>query len=389
MIVSDTIHGMCHNDRGSVLIALIITVVVMAALGGAMVSLTSTSLSGLVGGNSSARAYFLAESGFRYAENLYLAAGGSDAGDDAFEAMHGDQFTLLNGDGYFNLQVYPYFYKVNADPSGGSTLSVRVPGGFPADLVLSNGRLRIGSKKEHIYAYTAAAQTGQNVVFNMAQTMSYFPVDTDVLPVATSDSTTQTVINGGDMILQAGTGDAFPLRNGTVAVDGNVYAYRENDLANHLLNGISDPDDPGMVSFVVAANTDIILQKFVKLESTGLFGGASAASAASRQVVYHIPLAMDTEERITFVETFADLSSWHGSTYGSHEIQTIDGDTALRVTGTSSVSGAPMASLIGLDWTRTDLNLDIAHASGNPYFFELRRPGQSRFRFDPLSRSRV
>ena len=60
--------------------------VVLAALGAAMVSLTSTSMFGQVGANSSARAYFLAESGYRYAESMYLNPGSGSA-DDALEAL--------------------------------------------------------------------------------------------------------------------------------------------------------------------------------------------------------------------------------------------------------------------------------------------------------------
>ena len=98
-----------RNHKGSVLIALIVTVVILSALGAAMVSLTSTSMFSLVGANSAARAYFLAESGYRYAESEYLNAGGQTAKDNTLEALHDQTYTLSSDEGRFQLQIYPYY----------------------------------------------------------------------------------------------------------------------------------------------------------------------------------------------------------------------------------------------------------------------------------------
>ena len=130
------------DNKGSVLISLIITMVILAVLGAAMVSLTSTSMFGQVGSNSSARAYFLAESGYRYTESRYLSATTETARDTELENLHNaPPFTLLDNAGRFDLKVYPYFYKGVTNPSGTSTLSTKVPGGFPADITLSTGCL--------------------------------------------------------------------------------------------------------------------------------------------------------------------------------------------------------------------------------------------------------
>jgi prepilin-type N-terminal cleavage/methylation domain-containing protein len=66
------------NNRGNVLVGLVVTMLIFAVLAAGMVSLTSTSTSNQVTSNSTARAYYLAESGFRYAASRYLNTGDFD-----------------------------------------------------------------------------------------------------------------------------------------------------------------------------------------------------------------------------------------------------------------------------------------------------------------------
>ena len=368
-MIRNFLKTLIAGNSGSVIIALIVTVVILSALGAAMVSLTSTSTSSLIGGNSSSRAYFLAESGFRYAESRYLNPGTKTRAELLEQDLHNQQFSLLDNDGRFTTRVFPYFFQVTANPGGTASLNAKVPGGFPSGLTLSSGRLRIGAKVTNIYNYNVAAQVGQNVVFSMTETLPYFPAGTDVYSVALSSSSSQTVFKDGFLQLQAGTAAAFPLKNGTIEVNGNIYAYRENDVLNNRLAGITDPDDSVMTSFDVAANSDIVLQKFIILESTGEFAVGSDEAAATRAITYHIPLASAVEEVKEFIDTFEDKSNWEAtSTFGSHEIQIIGGSKALKVIGTSSVAGAPKASLIKFDWTKTNLGFDVIHASGGNYF---------------------
>ena len=57
-----------QDQKGSVLVVLVIAIIIFALLGAAMLSLTSTSAVNQVLAYSSSRAYYLAESGFRYAK---------------------------------------------------------------------------------------------------------------------------------------------------------------------------------------------------------------------------------------------------------------------------------------------------------------------------------
>ena len=353
------------DQEGAVLIGLIITMVILAVLGVAMFSLTGTSTLSQVGANSSARAYYLAESGYRYTKSQYDNAADENAKDSALEAMHNKTFTLLGNDGKFTLEIYPYYFKTTEAPTG-NTLKTKVPGGVLSELknaVENGGYLKIAG---HVYQYTSASVTSYSIVtFTKSSNWPYIPENTDVLSVAKSKAgESQIVSKGGSLTLEAGTPDAFPSRNGTVQVNGHIYSYKQLDLANNQLTGIEDPSDPNMPSFTVASNTDITLQKFVKLHSTGTFGQGSAAT--SREIVYHVPLPiLPYAEKVEFHETFEEpiTTHWKAPTLGSHAVKTIGDDKALKVTGTGSVRGGAgdVGSLIALEWKTTEVKLGKAH----------------------------
>ncbi len=374
-------HTLSDNREGSVLIGLIVTMVVISSIGAAMVSLTSTSIFSQVGGNSSERAYFLAESGYRYSASRYLNAADETAKDSELVAMHTQQtYTLLNDNGQFKLQVYPYYFKSGSPTTPPTTtLNTVVPGGFPPGLTLP-GRLKIGSK---FFNCDSATQSGPNVTFTMSAPIPPIPAGMDVLSVAISSNNTQTVIKGGDLYLDSnGYAGAFPLLNGTINVKGHVYSYERVDHANNCLTGIDDPADPNMSDFDVEPNTDIVLQKFVKLHSTGIFG--QGPMQAQRKIVYHVPLpTSSTGEKEEFHDTFENKEHWHDSTLGSHEIQITGGDKALKVTGIGDVADSTddKGSLITLDWAKTNVDLASAHVIAGHY---LSYDAQVKVGFDPL-----
>ena len=135
---------MLKNRHGSVLIGLVVTMVIFAALGAAMLPLTTTSTMSQIGVNQTARAYFLAESGYRYAAGEYKNASGETAKDNMLETLHTQgTYTLSNNDGRFQLEIYPFYFKTRTDPNGTQVLNTKTKGGFPPDLSLSSGRLLV------------------------------------------------------------------------------------------------------------------------------------------------------------------------------------------------------------------------------------------------------
>jgi len=356
-----------RSQKGAVLIGLIITIVLLSALGAAILPMTTTSTFSQAGANSAARAYFLAESGYRYAASEYLNAANESAKETVLEALHNQTFTLAGNGGQFHLDVYPYWYKTTADPSASANkefLETKVLGGFSPDLNPFRGYLRIGS---NFYQYKAAVVSGPNVTFeNQFGNWPSIGVGSMVYPVCLTKLTTLT--KGGDLEFQPNTGaDAFPLRNGQFELSGNIYTYRERDLSNKYLRGITDPDDPNMPDVLVPNNSNIILQKFVQLHSTGTVG--QGAMATSREINFSASLS-GTSSGGGYYDTFENKDNWKPSTYGSHGITSVDGNKALDVTDTTRLRAGgerERESLIALDWGADFANLDASWRAGG-YF---------------------
>jgi len=92
-----------QHQKGSILIGLIITMVIIATLGAAMVYLTSTSaFQGLFSANSHTRAYYTADSGGRYALSVIRDAYAT--GMTKLSVINNNQtFTLANNGGQFQI----------------------------------------------------------------------------------------------------------------------------------------------------------------------------------------------------------------------------------------------------------------------------------------------
>ncbi|MDH3393187.1 MAG: hypothetical protein OEL66_04220 [Desulfobulbaceae bacterium] len=102
-IINGFIGDPVCNQRGSILIGVIVTMVVVATLGTAMVTLTTTSTYTHVGAFDAAKAYYLAEAGGRYAIPIIRqeALNGGDPFDPAtgtIARLNGKTFTMTDGD---------------------------------------------------------------------------------------------------------------------------------------------------------------------------------------------------------------------------------------------------------------------------------------------------
>ena len=98
-----SLRDVVRNQRGSILVGVIITMVVVATLGTAMVTLTTTSTYTQVGAFDATKAYYLAEAGGRYAVPIIRqeALSGGDPLDPAtgtIARLNNKTFTMSNGD---------------------------------------------------------------------------------------------------------------------------------------------------------------------------------------------------------------------------------------------------------------------------------------------------
>lgn len=358
-----TVGKSCSGQRGSMLVGLIITLIIISVLGAAMLSFFSTSTMSQLSGNSSMQAYYLAESGFRYADGV-LSDTSMSVRDATIESMHDTDYVLSDNGGRFNLKAYPYYFKTTTDPDGTTVLDAKVPGGFPPGLALTSGYVYI---EDTPYQYSNATQSGNAVTFTRAGG-NWPSIDsgTTIRSASMPDgSHTVTSINNYiDLETTTGSANAFPELNGTfrVAGTGGLWSYQKRS-ANRL-EGVSPHGDPNWSSGETLSldGTDyVILGKFVKLLSTGVVDDGTELET-KRELTYYSSLF--ERYKTIFQERFADKSKWSESTLGAHEIKTIGGDSALKVTGTSAVTGSPTASLIKLKATAVNLETSRSLAGG-------------------------
>jgi len=376
--------SLLRQNKGNVLIGLIVTMMIFAALGAGMVAMTGTSTSSQVTANTTSKAYYLAESGFRYAASVYLNTIDADIPSDGIEdernqalaTLHNSTFTLSNPDERFRFEIFPYYFVTSASHNVGDTaLHTNFPGNIPDDFSMPpTGRLRIGSV---VYNYTNYSDVTGTFTLQAPGLLEAISDNMNVNPVG-NPSAGGTMTNGGDLTLS--NASFFPAITGKFTIDAIAYTYKTKN--GNILENITYAIDPGRVfSFSVDSNTNVVLKPYLKIHSTGTVGQGDLA--ASRQIVYNVPIPdSPTEgEKVEFHDQFDDKSHWEASsTWGDHAVQNIGGDSALKVTATQSFPGGIEASLIGLEWSSTNVNLQYVH-SVSGYF--LSYDAQVKVGFEP------
>ncbi len=365
-------RSLIAGQTGNILIGLIVTIVIFAALGTAMLSLFTTSTFSQIGGNSSMRAYYLAESGYRYAAVEYRNSGSESAKDDKLESLHGRTFTLANDDGCFEIEIYPYHYKTTTDhPVGSTTLNTEVKGGFPPELSLSSGYLKVEGEVCH---YSSATRSDSNVTFTLTGG-TLWPIDNGATVYSVSHPNgPQTVTDSSNVITLEGSGsaNAFPVLNGSFRIyesstKWSCWSYKKRD--GNRLEGIVPANDPdGAFSVTVDNTNDIMLDKFIKLKSTGIVDSGDDLETR-REILYHIPIPEKTPtEKVRFHERFEgeDLpESFAGGEgeIGGHEVA----GGALHVTSTEGHK-----SSIDFNWAAASIDLrDVWEGAGYLLSYDL------------------
>ena len=340
------------GQAGSALIGLIVTMVFLSALAAAMIAQTTTGSLGFVNENSSLRAYYLAESGFRYAAAKLKHKASLDD-------LHSHGSFSLGDKGSFTLAFTTYIFEVTGG-IGTNELVTKASFGKAPFLENNPGYLKVGDNSVQAFdAVVVDLAPNDNVVrfTNNTQTWNVL-VGEDVKLVVKSNG--DAVSEGGDLNLQAGSSDAFPLYNGRFKADGKTYQYKKRETDK--LVGIMRVDSSTWVAPSLSNGDDIVLQAFAQLTSTGTYGEGDMA--VSREIVYNIPLS--TSEKAEFYDTFDTKDNWEEvSTLGTHSTEIIAG--VLKVTGAGSVGGTDVGSLIKIDSSKVDAILERAHASAGNF----------------------
>ena len=382
------------HQRGAVLVTVIAAIVVFATLSAAMLAMFTSSSLSQVAGNNSMKAYYLAESGLRYAASVYVNQPDEASRDTKLAAMHDQEYTFFvdtaqtTSDGRFQLHVYPYYYRVKNIESNKQWLDTEVLGGYPLNSSdYTNGSwIQIAKKSDGSIVYERIL--GASLIFpNTVQFTRYtgtwdasITSGSEVTPACLPDPARLTVTDPDadglrHLAFQANTGAAaFPPRNGVVTVKdttGRVrtLAYRELDLAYSRLKGVSDPNGISVAGLTVASSNNYIASgKFVRIVSMGV--APPFISPTVRRITYYAPIGYvraDTGPRPEFKDTMDSLANWYTGTQmsrvGTLQASTIvEGGYALNMGSGQIIRGGGVASClnylesqIGLNWNQAGI----------------------------------
>ncbi|MBW2630445.1 MAG: type II secretion system protein [Deltaproteobacteria bacterium] len=348
---------------GSILIGVIVTIVIIGILGAAMVSLFSSSSTGTIRFAYAQKAQYLAQSGLNYAVSRVVEhrdanfnINRQDLMDSLFLnqsiPVDNDQFRLSMELNWFeeSLSVNSTVNSLVVTPPGGIG-TVNLPSNFVAGAGTESGDLRVavpdasGSTYETV-PYSGYSVDGSSVTFTLSTSASGTPVDNaPVYPAAK--------VNGDQTISPASCGAQS---TSNLAISGNLtilprvqgtftivtpegtelflqYDYLDTD--NGRLTGLHCP--PGVPPFTrsLTDQTVMTFNEFARFTSTGTVNMGS--DSVSRSITLFQPLSVMELYRTIEGEMTPDNVR---SIIGSHAGEEIDGDMAIKVTGTEQVISA-------------------------------------------------
>jgi|GEM_PF-5353052 len=355
--------------RGSVLIGLIVTMVIMSALGAAMVPIFSASNLGNVASMSQPRANYMAESGFAYAVKEYLR----DESETNITANHNRTFTLTNGDS-FKTFFHPYWFKPTShsggtfvvDPAAATFNGVD---SFPSKFqdTATGGFISVGSynaQNQYIkygdYSYSSATYSSVNHTVTFAGVSAESGSPSSIPTTPTPQRVYPAVKTIAAHIVPEGMSSSnnlfyissspnstaltnFPKNRGviTLRISGITYAIAYDAAASDgtgaYFKGLHNLPSPTVTpipatGFDVPANTMVVLGKHGEIKSKGIAGTEGGGFSAERMLYYDQSLfKVDTWKKMTMVLQGAALAAGKTDLVGTSAHDASVG--ALKVTG--------------------------------------------------------
>ncbi|MCE5264276.1 MAG: type II secretion system GspH family protein, partial [Deltaproteobacteria bacterium] len=345
------------STRGSILIGLIVTMVIMSALGAAMVPIFSASTIGNVASMFQPRANYMAESGFSYAVKEYLRLD-TEAN---LAANHNKTFTLTNGDS-FKVFIYPYWFKARVK-TGGTTLTVdhalaaasgadSFPSRFSdAEAFSGNRYLRIGgagSSDFRSYTSTSYDSANHTITFsglstaNIAAGQLVYPAALAAAQVISPEgfsSSSQTLrVSGTTTAL-----DDFPKDRGVISfsVSGTTYTIAYDhvvwDGVRAYFIGLHNIPSPTLKPIPASGLTIpssppvyVALERHAEIKSKGIAGTEGGGFSAERMLYYDQSLVkVDTWKKTTTAWQGPALAAARTDLIGTSEYEASVG--ALKV----------------------------------------------------------
>jgi type II secretory pathway pseudopilin PulG len=291
------------GKSGFILIGLVLTMIVFAILGAAILPMFSSATLNQVSANLDQKAYYMAESGFRYTASRYLHQFTGEARDDTLTNLTGKTFSLSGQGGSFTIDIESFFYNTSNGTSGTAYKKV------PAEIVTTssglNGNLAVSdtntssNSKYNLRTYTGytVEADGLSISFTGATSVSNA---TRIFPSVILSSSAYTGITSMPSSLTlGGTSDLslFPLNSGSFRIvksDGfikyaDLYTYKSLNRVTRTFTGVTRIQ--GTTASVPLVSTDIVLlQRVIRLKSTGTAGDTTSNIFASRPLTYTIPV---------------------------------------------------------------------------------------------------
>lgn len=244
--------------RGSVLVYLVLLMLLFGVLGVIITSLFTTSTLNSATPNDARRAFYLAESGMRYAASELRA---HDFDGITIKNLNSNTYTLDGGS--FSINAFSPWFKSQEDFLAGSNLKVKIPvGKIPANFFLIQPADEIVNFTFVNFEFTGGTipDTGSAVISSVsaptATSMELgFGADTfvanrnETICLAVHPASDATLVDGGDLEVSLAAQDYFPPRNGAIYIvaatgpaEGDYfYENRIDDPANNkvILTNIS------------------------------------------------------------------------------------------------------------------------------------------------------
>lgn len=345
------------NRSGFVLVGLVLTMIILAILGAAILPMFSSATLNEVSANLDHKAYYMAESGFRYVASRYLHDATGEARDDTLTALNGKTFNLNGQSGAFSLNIESFYYKTT------SGTSATPFGTVPTEIVTATagsgttGKLAVynsGALNYNLTAYTGytVAADRASISFTGA---GLTPVSGRIFPMATLSTTVTSQPMPSSLILGAADDlSLFPARSGAfrvMTVNGtqgtitysDLYYYKTLDRNTRTLSGIMKLSSTGTTNVSLGANERILLQRVIRLKSTGTAGDTASNFFARRPLTYTLPVEALPGGGYTGINPLNkippdDFIKTGATASGQFDVVDVNGNDALNVTQTTGGS---------------------------------------------------
>ena len=331
-----------NSEKGALLLSVIVMIVIFGVLGAAILSITSTSTFTQAYSNNATKAYYMAESGFRYAtmnimtigiggddclkchsshgkETVRYSAGYGRLPDDTIK-VHGklyDDKDLLDG-GSFEVYLAPFWFKAESLVDNNLTVSAvktsddfsepaqcDFPEIFTDGTITSGGGLYIGGKYVVYTGIDVSKLESKKLIFESvtyhgsnytlpAEELNVFPACCAKEQFISKDGNLSINVAGGELYAFPNKKSVIEIRSKDDELIKYLVTYEDVNIADGELTGLGNVNEDedvfvdGVTKDKLSISEDdiVTLSKTLKIRSIGRYPVADA-NAAEKTLEYY------------------------------------------------------------------------------------------------------